>query len=158
MVFISSLSSNLHPGVLHGVTFNLIPNRMGFCHGQISIDTATYSLGSVTKLDKNLWVGLISLILSHRSVSSAELSTPKSTNLGDTQNLWTSWHIQHYPVGTGPFKQHLFNIVCKCCLNINFWSYCIVFWGGKKQWNHPYTMFKQCCQTIVYTFSSTMFK
>ena len=30
------------------------------------------------------------------------------------------------PVGTGSFKQHLFNmfnIVCQCCLNINFWSY-----------------------------------
>ncbi len=30
-------------GVSHGVTFNLIPNRMEFCHGQISIETATYS-------------------------------------------------------------------------------------------------------------------
>ena len=28
----------------HGETFNLIPNRMEFCHGQISIETATYSL------------------------------------------------------------------------------------------------------------------
>ncbi len=27
------------------------------------------------------------------------------------------------PVGTGPFKQHLCNNVCQCCLNINFWSY-----------------------------------
>ena len=31
------------PGVSHGVTFSLIPNRMGFCHRQISIETATYS-------------------------------------------------------------------------------------------------------------------
>ncbi len=34
----------LHPGMSHGLTFNLIPNCMRFCHGQISIETATYSL------------------------------------------------------------------------------------------------------------------
>ncbi len=28
-----------------------------------------------------------------------------------------------YLVGTGPFKQHFFNTVCQCCLNINFCSY-----------------------------------
>ncbi len=47
--FFSSSSSHftlMHPGVSSGVTFNLIPNRIGFCHGQISIETATYSLWS----------------------------------------------------------------------------------------------------------------
>ena len=38
------LTHRIHPGVSYGVTFNLIPNRMGFCHRQISIETATYSL------------------------------------------------------------------------------------------------------------------
>ena len=37
------LTYRIHPGVSHGFTFNLIPNRMGSCHGQISIETATYS-------------------------------------------------------------------------------------------------------------------
>ncbi len=40
----TQLTYRLHPGVSHGVTFKLIPNRIGFCHGQISIETATYSL------------------------------------------------------------------------------------------------------------------
>ncbi len=33
----------------------------------------------------------------------------------------TMYHKIRCPVGTGPFEQHLFNIVCQCCLNINFW-------------------------------------
>ncbi len=35
------------------------------------------------------------------------------------------------PVGTGPYKQHVFNIVCQCYLNINFWSY---LWKGQQIW------------------------
>ena len=54
LVFISSLTSNfalpeltyqINIGVSHGVTFNLIPSHMGFCHRQISIQAATYSFG-----------------------------------------------------------------------------------------------------------------
>ena len=33
------------------------------------------------------------------------------------------WQPSVNPVGTGQFKQHLFNIVCQCFLNINFCSY-----------------------------------
>ncbi len=46
----TQLTYRIHPGVSHGVTFNLIPNRMGFCHGQISIETATYSYKTPTLL------------------------------------------------------------------------------------------------------------
>ena len=58
-IFISSLSSNftlpeftyqIHPGVSRSVTFNLIPNRIGFCHGQISIETATHSYNELTTI------------------------------------------------------------------------------------------------------------
>ena len=31
------------------------------------------------------------------------------------------------PSGHRPFKQHLFNIACKCCLNINFYHICAPF-------------------------------
>ena len=40
----TQLTYRIHPGVSHDVTFNLIPNRIGFCHGQILIEPATYSL------------------------------------------------------------------------------------------------------------------
>ena len=51
MLFCSTQSTyQIHPGVSPGVTFNLIPSRMGFCHGQISIETATYSFGQVSQL------------------------------------------------------------------------------------------------------------
>ena len=35
---------NNFPFISYGVTFNLIPNCMKFNYGQISIETATYSL------------------------------------------------------------------------------------------------------------------
>ena len=53
LVVISPLSSNftlpltfwIYLGISHEGTFNLIPNCMESCYGQISIETATYSLG-----------------------------------------------------------------------------------------------------------------
>ncbi len=44
LAFISSLYQ-IQLGLLCGVTFNLIPNRIEFCHWQILIETATHSLG-----------------------------------------------------------------------------------------------------------------
>ncbi len=43
MLCSTQLTYWIHPGMSHGVTFNLIPNRMEFCHGQISMENATYS-------------------------------------------------------------------------------------------------------------------
>ena len=37
------LTYQIHHGVSLGATFNLIPNHIGFCHGQKLIGTATYS-------------------------------------------------------------------------------------------------------------------
>ncbi len=37
------LTNHLHSDILLGITFILIPNGMGFCHGQILIETETDS-------------------------------------------------------------------------------------------------------------------
>ena len=37
------LTNHLHPDILLGIAFVLIPNGMGFCHGQILIETETDS-------------------------------------------------------------------------------------------------------------------
>ncbi len=52
----TQLTYRIHPGVLHDVTFNLIPNRMGFCRGHISIETATYSYNCSTGGGSSGWV------------------------------------------------------------------------------------------------------
>ncbi len=44
------LTYRVHPGVSHGVNFKLPPNHIGFCHGQILIETATYSFRSIHPL------------------------------------------------------------------------------------------------------------
>ena len=55
-------------------------------------------------------------VSNHQSILNA-LDTVKSIlPSGKGKNL--GQQLQN-PVGTGPFKQHLFNIVCQCCLNIN---------------------------------------
>ncbi len=40
----TELTYRIYLGISLGVTFNLIPNWIDSCYGQISIETATYSL------------------------------------------------------------------------------------------------------------------
>ena len=51
----------IYLGISHGVTINMIPNCMASCYGQISIETATYSLApslrGVTGNSLNLMFG-----------------------------------------------------------------------------------------------------
>ncbi len=47
----SKLTNHLHPDILLGITFILIPNGMGFCHGQILIEMETYSFDFTKTLD-----------------------------------------------------------------------------------------------------------
>ncbi len=56
LLYCTQLTYRIHPGVSHGVTFNLIPNWIGFCHGQILIETATYS--SITIIQQHLITNL----------------------------------------------------------------------------------------------------
>ncbi len=42
-LFITELAHRVHPGMSQDVSCNLIPHCMGHCHGQILIETATYS-------------------------------------------------------------------------------------------------------------------
>ncbi len=108
------------------------------------------SLNQILALDHGL--NLLDFIGSRGSISiqfNSMLHVPKCCSIRKKNNVITSG-VQNctksaallkdhsIPVGTGPFKQHLFNIVCQCFLTINFGSY---LW----------TLF-------VYTFSTTMFK
>ncbi len=43
LLYSTELTYQMYLGISHGVTFNLIPNFMESCYGQISIETATYS-------------------------------------------------------------------------------------------------------------------
>ncbi len=49
------ITNHLHPDILLGIPFILIPNGMGFCHGQILIETETDSLmGSFQLMDNKV--------------------------------------------------------------------------------------------------------
>ncbi len=115
-----------------------------------------------------------------KSVRSVHVINGVSRKPHSVYNSFIKWHVNKRshssffafyshstPVGTGPLKQHLFNIVClftlyKCCrwlTCIRLYKHCLNLVVKVKFWEAKYSgMFKQCCQTIKYTFSSIMFK
>ncbi len=89
----TKLAYLVHSGVSQGVTCNLMPHCMGPCHGQILIETATYSC--VLSIKLALLMLLIIRFFTAKTTASCGTSTTGSIDLMSAMLGYSEYSFYH---------------------------------------------------------------